>query len=340
MSGKKNKLKRNLEKLEKSENKTNWKRFLGITLASALTLGAASLVYVAHRQNSPAPVSRANSPSLENYVDGKIERFGNDPNKRDIYIIYQIHSIGITKEVISEWTRNKISQSISACQTSIFRIIESLHATKSVDVIACEGFLYNDDLDSLKRQKEAELSERSKEDSKKNDFMVQHILEKADLEGAILASWVYPNLYVEGGEDPELRSRIDEVKYNINKMRNDEVGGAKINEEAYAKLKQEEKEINRERSLAIVRYGLSHLKRMTDAGIVSGKNLAVIIGKHHSGDYEGICREAEKGKLPYNIVTIVPKHLEESRQKLKEEIEEMAKKLEKSDPNFKRMRQD
>src|SRR3989344_4547772 len=103
---------------------------LAITLAAAL-----SGTYFLFRPQQHIE-EKAAVESTTKYVASS-ERFGEDPNKRDVYIIFQAHTI--KGHGISDSNALLIDNNLVSHPIGIYRIVESLYRNRGVNVIGGEG---------------------------------------------------------------------------------------------------------------------------------------------------------------------------------------------------------
>jgi|WetSurMetagenome_2_1015567.scaffolds.fasta_scaffold173940_2 hypothetical protein len=290
----------------KNKQKDKKGKWLGL-LAGAAFLGIAG---VAANNFMSAKQQEIVCAPVEKYI-GKEKRFGNDPGKRNLYIVFQVHNLkgfDLPEEISKE-----IDNKVAKIQVPVYRILEDLYKNKGLQVIACEGLDKNnqDDIENprsfqetMERSKGGLTIERAREISR-NDGVLEKLIAGQGLPAHILVSWMYEDLYAVGQEDKEIMDRAADY---AQKMQNlvliKKVEGK--DKEMFDEWNSEFGKLNRERSLRAIYNSMENSNKLYNQGKVKNRDVAIVIGMAHLDDYTDLAVQAEQGKTDFNIIMIVP----------------------------------
>lgn len=165
----------------------------------------------------PAQVEKSQN-NLDKYVEST-EQFGNDPSKRNLYIIFQIHlddgwDIGYMGETFKELFHLNAKQASLESQVNIFRIVESLDKRSLAKVVSVEGCTtdYRNDInnpgymkDKVDPKGEGKFDRIVKAMATHDEIVMKQIM-NTEAGGAEQAGWLYEDLYLIGWENAELNS--------------------------------------------------------------------------------------------------------------------------------------
>ncbi len=233
-------------------------------------------------------------PSVDDYIAW--ESGSLDTTKRNVYLIFQRHSIkdqGLSPE---EEQESRVNAAES--QTSVFRILEHLHKEKGLQTICAEHIDYNDWTDVV----DAHMMERDPTGYKilsnvaLSDKTLKQFFELSGLDAAPYVSLLNPDIYGLGFERPDPHDLP--IGEELKKAKTQkEIGIVIGNMQAKAQL----------RSNCALHYGMQHADMMWGAGFARNRDVAIVIGLAHLPHFDQDVRATLEGRTDYDMSLIIPR---------------------------------
>ncbi len=262
-----------------------------IKKASAIGLAAALFLSLNHRYIAESgEQNKKHGSEAKEIISRRLSKvciddvlvFGNDPKKRDLYIIFQKHPSSRLNMAGEEKARFYSNTGVFKNQICVYRILEDLFKNRDLGLIVSEGAFHDDYEDII--NKDQNYKNLHPEDVKiiekgNNNAIINYVFLK-DRPSSELIGILYPELYLTGFEDRSI----------------------KTSDEPFGYL-----ETSKQRSENAIKYSLKHSEELYKKGILKNKDAAIVIGSKHFLDYEDNHKRAEKGETEYNLIYIFPK---------------------------------
>jgi len=181
----------------------------GIVTAAA-SVAAAGAAYYALRPATQTTIERrVDVEGLPGQYVERVERIGNDPNKKDVYIVLQRHSIdnsdyrSILTDERSRGLKRMVNKRILENQVAIYRVIEGLANSSKISLVTIEGYAVED---LLSPGDNPPLGTNEKDSSIKcslnqDQFLMEMLKSNTSLGGAELAAMTRGDIYLSGWDD-------------------------------------------------------------------------------------------------------------------------------------------
>ena len=219
-----------------------------------------------------------NSRLQEKCIDW-IKVFGENPEKRNLYIIFQKHpssKLGLDEK---EKAIFYLVEGVFKNQVCVYRILEDLFKNKNLELIVSEGLYYDDYADITYKDKNFKniFPESIEAIEKGNNKPIINYVYLKDRPSSELIGVIYPELYVIGFEDKAIKTPDRPLGFL---------------------------DTRKQRSMNALKYALKHSEEFYKKGITKNKDAAIVIGGMHILDYKEITKKAEKGETDYNLIYI------------------------------------